>query len=182
MRRSWKLGGAVLMLAASTALAAPAPKWIHIHVDDGDERVRVNVPLSLVENVLPMIQADPLRNGRVRIDDRDLHGIDLRALWKAVREAPAGEFVSVDGREGTVRVAADGGFMLVDAREGAESSNVRLRLPMTVVDALFRGGDDELDVLGAVRALAAHPGGDLVTVDEGGRRVRIWVDSGSAAR
>lgn len=182
MRRSWNLCGAALILAASTALAAPAQKWIHVHVDDGDEKVRITVPLSLVESVLPLIQADELRNGKVRIDDRDLHGIDLRALWKAVREAPEGEFVTVEGGGGNVRVAASKGFMVVEALEGAAKQNVRVRLPMPVVDALFQRGADELDVLGAVRALAAHPGGDLVTVDEGAKRVRIWVDSGSAAR
>lgn len=170
------------MLAASAAVAAPAEKWIHVHVDDGDERVRVNVPLSLVENVLPLIHADELRNGKVRIEDHDLHGVDLRAIWKAVREAPPGEFVTVDGREGNVRVTAAQGFMVVDAVEGGSGEKVRVKLPMTVLDALFASGADELDVLGAVRALSAHADGDLLTMEEGEKRVRIWVDSGSAAR
>ncbi len=52
-----------------------------------------------------------------------------------------------------------------------------IKVPLTVVEALLSAGKDELDVLAAVRALAAHGDTELVTVKDDKNTVRIWVDS-----
>ncbi len=63
-------------------------RWLHVRVTNpskGEESVRVNVPLELAEKVLPTINKNRLHSGRVKFDDIDCHGVDLRALVEACR-------------------------------------------------------------------------------------------------
>jgi hypothetical protein len=48
---------------------------------------------------------------------------------------------------------------------------------MKVVDALFSGGKDELDLVAGLRALSAQGDTELVTVKDEENSVRIWLDS-----
>ncbi len=55
---------------------------------------------------------------------------------------------------------------------------VEADVPVVVVDALFSGQGEELDVAAAVREMSRLRG-DIVTVhDEHDTTVRIWVDEG----
>jgi len=48
---------------------------------------------------------------------------------------------------------------------------------MAVLDALFTGDSGELDLVAALRMLGeTHPGEEIVTVDDGATKVRIWID------
>ena len=53
---------------------------------------------------------------------------------------------------------------------------VEIRVPISVLDALVSGDDDELDLLAAVRALGEHEEETLVMVQETDSTVRIWID------
>ena len=179
------------------AASQTGEKWIHVRVVDtgkatekGDkgETVRVNVPLSLAEAILPAVKADRLQNGKVRISDLDRHGhieeVDLRAIWEAVRKAPDNEFVTVESSRENVRVAKQAGYLVVNVREtrdGVEKNKVDVKVPLSVVEALLSGGKDELDLLAAIRALAKHGDTELVTVKERNQTVRVWIDSKSTA-
>ncbi|MBD3868690.1 MAG: hypothetical protein IFK94_11245, partial [Acidobacteria bacterium] len=72
-------------------LAFAGDAWIHVKVDSASgegETVRVNIPFSLVETVLPMVDADPLKHGKLHIDeldDLDIDGLDLRAVLEEFR-------------------------------------------------------------------------------------------------
>lgn len=182
--RPGRLGLFVVILAASTITAAAEDRWLHIKVDDsgGDmERVRVNVPLSLAEKVLPCIHADNLDHGRVKINGGDINGVDLRQLVQAVRATQDSEFVTVQDRHENVRVAKAGGDLLIKVRKNHDKSTVDVKVPFTVVEALLSAGKEELDVTAAIRALSAHGDSDLVTVNDRTQTVRIWVDSRSAS-
>ena len=48
---------------------------------------------------------------------------------------------------------------------------------MSVVEALLSGAKDELDLVAAVRALAAHGDTILVTVEDRKNTVKVWVDT-----
>jgi hypothetical protein len=48
---------------------------------------------------------------------------------------------------------------------------------MTVVAALLSGESGELDLVAAVRALAAHGETELVAVTDRDESVRVWVDA-----
>ncbi|HLW78373.1 MAG TPA: hypothetical protein VKU44_02140 [Terriglobia bacterium] len=179
-----RLGLLALVLAASVVFARAEDRWLHIKVDDtaGDnERVRVNVPLSLAEKVLPCIHADNLDHGRVKINGADVNGVDLRELLAAVRATQDSEFVTIQDRHDNVRVAKAGGNLLIKVREDHDKSTVDVKVPFTVVEALLSAGNDELDVGAAIRALSAHGDTELVTVNDKTQTVRIWVDSRSAA-
>src|SRR6266566_6683163 len=81
---------APLRTAAQTAKSSDSDRWIHVRIDNHEskgEMVRVNVPVELAEKVLPTINHDRLRNGRVKIDRAEMEGVDLRALLDAVRSA-----------------------------------------------------------------------------------------------
>ena len=52
-----------------------------------------------------------------------------------------------------------------------------IRIPVPVVEALFSGKSDELDLMAAVRALSSQGDLQLTAVDEDSSLVRIWVDT-----
>jgi len=172
----------ILVLATGLALAAPADKWLHVSVVDGKggkaETVRVNIPLSFAEKVLPAIQVDKLHNGKVKIEECDMNGLNLWAILEAVRDTRDGEFVTVEAKDGNVRVAKSKGNLLVKVRDGKKGDQkVDVQVPMPVLEALLSGEKNELDLAAAVRALGAHGDTLLVSVNDEGSTVRVWVDS-----
>ena len=177
--------------ATSTAASSTSDRWLHVRVistESKGETVRVNVPLEMAEKVLPAINKERLHNGKVRFDDREMNGVDLKVLLDAVRTSKDGEYVTVQATDSDVRVAKQGGYMFVHVSEKrsysekngkpSERSRVEVKIPMKVVDALFSAGKDELDVLAALRALSAHSGDtELVSVKSDENTVRVWLDS-----
>lgn len=180
---AWKrialAGIALLLLATGTALAGMEGRWLHVRVQDHDddgEYVAVNVPLELVGALLPTIETDEFRGGRIVIDDDDFEEIDLRAALKALRDTPDGEYVTVRSRDENVRVAKERGFFLIDA-EDDDGDKVRVRMPLKVVDAMLGSGRNEIDLMAALDVLADSGNGDLVTVESDDSSVRVWIDS-----
>ena len=168
--------------SGQTVLASSHDRWLHVRVtnpDRNEETVRVNVPLELAEKVLPTINKDRLHSGRVRLDDIDCHGVDLRALVDAVRTSKDGEFVTVQNKESDVRVAKHNGtlFVHVFEKNRPKKSEVEVKVPMRVVDALFSAGKDELDLVAGLRALSSQGDTELVSVKDQENTVRVWLDS-----
>ena len=196
------LATVVLAPAATFAQSASSTKdqWIHVRVENKDnsgETVRVNVPIELAEKVLPAINKDKLHNGKVHIDSAHMEDVDLRALLDAVRTSKDGEYVTVQSHENDVRVAKSGGYLLIHVvdksgnKAAAKStdgktvslhqSNVEIKVPMKVVDALFSAGKDELDIVAALHALSANGDTELVSVKDSENTVRVWIDSKNVA-
>jgi hypothetical protein len=172
--------------AAPAAASAKQDRWLHVRVDNPDskeETVRVNVPLELAEKVLPTINRNRLQSGKVKVDQIDCHGVDVRALLDAVRSSKDGEFVIVQNKDSDVRVAKQNGYLLVHVfdKGGSKKSRVEVKVPMKVVDALFSGGKDELDLVAALHALSAQGDTELVSVKDQENNVRIWLDSKNVA-
>jgi len=190
---------ALIVPVSAFAQAAPATssssitseRWLHVRVissENKNETVRVNVPLEMAEKVLPAINKDRLHNGKVRFDDHDMNGVDLKVLLDAVRSAKDGEYVTVQSNDADVRVAKQNGYMYVhvtdknshDSEKHGKSpdrTKVEVKVPMKVVDALFSAGKDELDLVAALRALSAHGDTELVSVKSDDNTVRVWLDS-----
>lgn len=159
-------------------------RWLHVRVINSDnkgETVRVNIPLELAENVLPTINKNHLHNGKVSIDQAHMNDVDVRALINAIRTAKDGEYVTVQGTDQDVRVAKEGGRLLVHVKDNKNSksnkSNVDIKIPMHVIDALFSAGKDELDVVAGLHALASLGDTELVSVKSEDSTVRVWMDS-----
>jgi len=174
----------------STPSSSTSDRWLHVRVistDSKGETVKVNVPLELAEKVLPAINHDRLHNGKVKFNDSDMNGVDLKTILEALRSSKDGEFVTVQSTENDVRVAKQNGYMLVHVTEKhaastkdgkpVERNTVDVKVPMKVVDALFSAGKDELDITAALRALSAHGDTELVTVKSDDNTVRVWLDS-----
>ena len=167
---------------AQTAQTQKQDRWLHVRVESSQpngETVRVNVPLELAEKVLPAITQDRLRNGKVRIDASQANGVDLRALFDAIRTTRDGEFVTVQSSDSDVRVAKQAGYLLVHVHEKGrgKKEQVEIRVPMKVAEALLSAAKDELDILAAVRALSSQGDTELVSVKSDDETVHIWLDS-----
>jgi len=187
--------GVMVFMLAFAALATAADRWIHVRVTDSSpdgDRVRINIPLSLAEAVLPTIKAHQLCDGKVKVEGKALDQVDLRAMLEAVRKAGDNQYVTVESKDANVEVAKSGEFLLIkvhENREGARktagarksTNTVDIKVPIKVANALLSGKNDELDVLAAVRALGEYPSLDLVTVQDESNNVRIWVDSSNSA-
>jgi len=168
--------------SARTAAVSSQDRWLHVRVSNpgnNEETVRVNVPLELAEKVLPTINKNRLHSGRVRFDDIDCHGVDLRALVDAVRTSKDGEFVTVQSKDSDVRVAKHNGMLFVHVFEKnrPKKSQVEVKVPIKVVDALFSGDKDELDLIAGLHALSSQGDTELVSVKDAENVVRVWLDS-----
>ena len=191
------------LLLTSTMVFADS--WLHVKVDNTEgekEHVRVNVPLSLAEKVLPAIQVNKIHQGKLQIGHENV-SVDPRMLVEAVRTTADGVFVTVDSDRQKVRVAKEGGYLVINVRPGPhpeakeadkdadakdtkdtqkrhhvnhQPENVDVRLPMDVVEALLSGNRDELDLLAAIKVLGSHKDLALVTVNDKSQTVRIWID------
>jgi hypothetical protein len=189
---------AILAITATLAGAATTDRWLHIRVEERDgrgERVKVNLPLSMLGKVAGAIDVEEIdghsfRGGRVRISDTHIDHGDLRAMWNAVKEADDMDFVNIESTEENVSVAKDQGYLLVRVRPGQNDGDddealdddrrrgerVDIKVPLAVVDALLSAGEKELDLQAALMALAESGEGVLVVVEDGRSSVRIWID------
>ncbi len=168
--------------SSQSTASASKDRWLHVRVISTDakgETVRVNVPLELAEKVLPAVNKDRLHNGKVKIDNAHVNDVDLRALVDAIRTAKDGEFVTVQSNDCDVRVAKVNNHLIVHVldKENSKKSEVEVKVPMKVVDALFSAGKDELDLVAALHALSAQGDTELVSVKDHENTVRVWLDS-----
>lgn len=170
-----------MMVLASSTMAAPAERYLHVNVQDPTNggSVNVNVPLSLAEKILPAINNPGLHDGKVWIRDQDMNGVDLRAVLDAVRTAPDNEFVTVKNPDSDVRVAKrDGNIIVHVIGKRNKQQTVDVTVPLKIVDALVSNmKNDQLDVVAALRALSDEGDILLVTVQDSNEKVHVWVDS-----
>jgi len=176
----------IAMLAVFGLSAVPAAAsdlWLHVRVEDNGrdaEEVSINVPMQMVEAFLPMIEIDEFRGGRIQLDDWDndeFGGLDLREVLEALQQAPDTDFVTVKSHDEEIRVSKEGGLLIVRVDDRHDDEQVRITLPLDVVDALLGGEPDELDLLAAIQRLSEYDGGDLITVQSRDESVRVWIDS-----
>jgi len=190
MRRAYEFAILVLaVLAPSPARAQAATQddalWIHVEVFEAGEKganVKVNLPLSLIDVALDLAPDDVIADGRLKIDSSDVSVADMRRMWSQLRTAGDAEFITVEEEDETVRIARQGEIIEVhvtDRSNGTEKT--RIEVPLSIVDALFAGEGDALDVRGALAQLKTRRG-EILSVDDGESRVRIWIDERSAPR
>jgi len=167
---------------STTSGSSKEARWLHVRViatDAKGETVRVNVPLELAEKVLPAVNHDRLHQGKVKIDSAQMNDVDLHALVEAIRTAKDGEYVTVQGSDNDVRVAKESNHLIIHVvdKAGSKKSQVEVKVPMKVIDALLSAGKDELDLVAALHALGSQGDMELVSVKDSENTVKVWLDS-----
>lgn len=170
-----------IVLSCTAAVLAQTP-WIHVDVDESGEdaaHVQVHLPLSVVRIAMEAAPENILSEGELHLShvDQDLDIESLRRLWRELRKVGDSELVSVEKPDEIVRVRREGDYVLIDVEERAGESpeQVHIEIPVTVVDALFSGEGETLNVADALSELSTERG-EIVRVDDGETRVRIWID------
>ena len=180
------LGATLIAAILAAAPAAAADLWLHVKVDGGKdgEQATINVPLSMVDSLAPMMRGEGHGNGRVRLQDHDYSAADLRRIWSELEKGPDATYVTVSEKDSNVRVAKRGGYLEIESHDRGkdQGENVHARLPLPVVRALLSGPEDEIDVAAALKALANQGEGELITVTGDDENVRMWVDAVPEAR
>lgn len=174
------LATAAVLAMAAVAVAAPPERYLHVKVDgvNTKELVRVNVPLSLIQKIIPAINEHQFHNGRIEVGDFHSNDVDLRAILDAVKSAPDGEFVTVQKRDCNVRVAKENGQLIVHVVDKENGEKADVRIPWDVAQALGSSTNDrQLNVEAAIQALERAGDTTLVTVTDNEETVRVWIDS-----
>jgi len=175
-KKSLILSAALLVLLAGVTTAA-SKLWVHVHVEDAtkEETVKINLPISVIETMLPIVEQKKLRDGHIKLNDSEFRVEDLRKVWNDIRDEGDMEFISVQGRDKNVRVFIEGNYLLVQPEE-KDKSKVDIRIPLKVVDAMLSGKGDELNLTAAVKALRDSGVRDIITVKDEDTSVRVWID------
>jgi hypothetical protein len=187
----WRAAGlAALVLAGGLAFTAAraadtSGKWLHVRVVDGsdkEESVKVNVPVAVLETMAEAIEADHFKEGQIQIGDAGIKADQLRAVWSNIRNSKDMDFVTVESGDENVRVAKSGRNLVVKVNDGdSEHGKVDVKVPIEVVDALLQAPEGQLNVKAAIQALAQFGTGDIVQVQDGNSKVRIWIDDRSGS-
>ncbi|MGD2115861.1 MAG: hypothetical protein PVG07_12450 [Acidobacteriota bacterium] len=178
-----KLRNTLIVAALALLIALPAAAqdlWIHVKVhEEGGEntRVTVNLPVSFLEGVLPMLEeSGHMEDAQIEFDDSDISADDLRRVLQSLKDSPDATFAEVETDTETVVFYKQGDYLRVETEESHGGTEVQARFPIAVLDALLSAPDDRLDLRAAIQALAAHGPGELVTVRDGATSVRVWID------
>lgn len=173
-----KIFGTALLLAGFTlGPARAADLWLRIEVNgEKGEEVSMNLPLSMVEAMVP----DELRSSKmVSFHDEDYDIAELRRIWRQLETSPDTTYLMVNEADSKVRIGKKGDFIVMNVTERGEGEDVQARIPVRVLGALLSGSGDQLNISAALKELARHGEGELLTVTGRDEKVRIWLDNDS---
>ncbi len=203
MRKTIIAGGlALALLPAAGAAAQTNTAWLHVRVDEAQKasKVRVNLPMTVVDAVLKATPDLIEEHGKVNFGEH--HGMklaDCRRAWKQLMAAGDAEFVTVESDDENVRVQRKGDLVVVyadhkgrPARAKAEAEKpeaakpeaapkghgageVRIEVPVSLVDALLSGEGENVNLQAALADVQKRRG-DIVRVHDTDADVRIWID------
>ena len=180
MKKALNLLALALLVASlsSPLVAQKKDSWFHVEVKENKTEpkyVKVNLPLSMVDVALNVIQDKKLNKGKFKLPTDDVSIADMRKIWSELKKTGNAEFVTVHQKNETVRVAKDGNYVVVKITKN-KKQKVDLRVPVSVVDALLAGSGDELDIKGALLAMQKQNAGEILTVNDNETQVRVWID------
>ena len=170
--------------SAPAASSSDGAAWLHVHVEEPKQRsrVQVNLPMNVVEAALKAAPDVVASHGRIHLGGhgRHLEVDDFRQLWKELKGAGDAEIVSVEDGDQRVHVSKKGDLLLIRVQNDGQGESVHVDVPAALVDALFSGPGEDLDIHAAVGELRKLRG-DVVRVNDRSSTVRIWVDESANA-
>ena len=162
----------------SVAEQEPEP-WIHVEISgESGENVNLNLPLAAVSAMIALAPDTIVEDGQLQLGDvHEVPVAAIRDMWLELRDVGDAEFVTIQHEGQDVRIAREGGTIRVNVndQDGDASEEVKIEIPVSVVDALLSGGGDTLNVRAAIEELGTLRG-ELVRVIESDNNVRIWID------
>ena len=191
MRKSFLAGMGLLALSglpAAEAAAQTGTAWLHVRVEEVKQasKVSVNLPMAVVEEVLKASPEIIEKHGKVHLGDE--HGLkmaDIRRAWKALAEVGDAELVTVESEDENIRVMRKGDLVQVfvdnkakpgkDGKPAKGGEEVRVEVPVSLVDAFLSGEGEEGNIQAAVAELQKRRG-DIVRVKDDDSNVRVWID------
>jgi hypothetical protein len=200
MRKSILAGVGLLALsalpAARSVAQAEAPAagktstaWLHVRVEEAKEasKVSVNLPMTVVEAILKASPEIIEKHAHAHHlgEEHGLKMADLRKAWKALAEVGDAELITVESDDENVKVRRKGDVVQIfvdgkgkpaaDGKPARRGEEVRVELPVSLVDAFLSGEGEEGNVEAAVAELQKRRG-DIVRVHDDESHVRIWID------
>ncbi|HSR69053.1 MAG TPA: hypothetical protein VLU25_14040 [Acidobacteriota bacterium] len=172
---------ALLLTLLLFTVPAFGGQWLHLSVEEegSNEGVRINLPLSFAKLLLPIVE-DEMRAdlSQVEIHDRELSAREMREIWQTIKAEGDYRLASIRGRRSELVLALEGEYLIVRSSRGSRD-RVDMRLPIAIVDALFSGSSDRLNLSAALDVLSSYAQQDVTLVDivdgDDRARVRLWI-------
>lgn len=172
---------AVPLLGGGAPSASPSAEtaWVHVRLDEPAKQSRLclNLPLPAVEAALKAAPDSIAVEGGTPIT-REMDLDRLRRRWKELETTGNAEIVSFEEGEARESVSKMWGRLLIHLQDDRESRKIDLAVPEAVVDALFSGAGQELNIRAAVPYLRTMRG-DLLRVHDRGLALHVWIDGGA---
>ena len=139
--------------------------------------VNINLPLAAVTAMIALAPDTIVQDGQLQLGDtHEVPVAAIRGLWQELRDVGDVEFVTIQHEGQDVRIAREGDTILVTVSDGGDAAEeVRVEIPVPVVDALLSGEGDTLNIRAALEELSMLRG-ELVRVIESDNNIRIWID------
>jgi hypothetical protein len=171
--------GVLALCAAGAGADAPSP-WIHVRVEEPQKqsKVHLNLPLPVVEAAIKAAPDSICSKGKLAFGNQHpgLSVVDLRKAWVELKAAGDTDLVTVEDNDENVKIGRKGELVTIHVtKQGREKEEVSIEVPVAVLDALFSGEGDELNVKGALFELQKRRG-DIVRVNDANTTVRVWID------
>ena len=153
--------------------------WIHVEIDrDGDDHINLNLPLAAIEAAIALAPSSIVENGQLQLgQEHKVPVAAIRGMWGELRSVGDAEFATIQHEGNDVRIAREGDTILVRVSEEGDDddADVRVEIPVPVVDALLSGEGDMLNVRAAIQELSTMRG-EMILVIEANNNIRIWID------
>lgn len=166
----------VLAVPVAVAGAAAATGIMVVDVNPADgPHIVVPVPLGLAQMALSFVPEQEFE-----IDDHDLdelrdHLPEARELIRAIMDAPDGEFVRVEERNGALVTVSKRGDTL-EVYVDDDEDHVEVTVPLSLAErALEDVASGRIRPAALLSELRSQRWTDLVEVHSGGDHVRVWM-------
>jgi len=169
------LAVAVALLAAQVPAAASDALWLRVDVTrSGDEggRIKINVPLSLMEVVIESADGEKFFHP---MDVANGH-IDIAKMWQSIRDMASEEIVTIEAEDEVIKVWKDREYFRVDVNDADEGATVEVKIPIGLMDYMFNSERTGFDFQALVRTLRGYAPLQLVKVVSNDENVAVWIE------
>ncbi len=162
---------AVLVVCSAPIRAADEGKVLHLKID-------VTVPQAMVEKDLPVINHGNLHQGKLAFGQGKINGMDFSGILAAMRNAPPGQFITIDSGPRHLQIGRDGENLVIKATGGtAGQQEMNISVPFAILQALFSLGKGQLDLMSAAKSFFELNQPVKMTLSNGQANVQISVET-----